>query len=158
MPTTTTIDITELPDWLTSTEAADILRTQTRFVQKLGKSGLVETKPADRPGLARNALLYSGEDLRKYLSNQQREPSTNPKAVLRREYREKQKERLALVSGARYKSLTLILRAEAGSTRITLGNPERNFLLANKVTASLVRLHEYSTPSAIDAEGRGEED
>lgn len=154
-----TLDVTPIPDWMTTAQVMARTGKSARYVQNLGHKGVLRSKKANRPELASNALLYSGEDLKKYLDLQERkELSASPEAVRRREARQKQKAPLAVIGGMRYKSLTLVLRSEAGSTRAVLGNPDRNLMLGNKVTASLVRLHEYAMPlpgneAEADAEG-----
>jgi hypothetical protein len=48
----------------------------------------------------------------------------------------------SMPSATRYKSLTLILQSEDGSTRIKLDDPSRDLMLADSIIAPLVRLHE----------------
>lgn len=159
METKTTLDVTPLPEWMTTAEVAAHLGKSIRHVQKMAQRRELKTKRADRPGVANNALLYSGESLKAYLEKKEEpEPSSNPEAVRRREAREKQRAPIAVIAatGARYKSLTLILRGETGSTRVVLGNPERGILFGNKLTASLVRMHEYAIPAPTEEVEGGE--
>lgn len=156
---TTTIEIADLPEWLTSAETAAALGAQTRFVQKLGSKGIVRTKPANRPDLAPNARLYSREDVQEYLAQREARPeSTNPEAIRRREQREREKSPWAVIpSGSRggaiataagktYKSLVLVLRDERGSTRIQLSNVAAEVFGQHKLLASLAALHELALP------------